>query len=113
MLKNVDALGIKVFVMEIDGKIEGFISIARLGKDCSMVINENTNLEIQGMTEKLWYLGLEATKEFGEFSNDGNGGSPKDGLYRYKESHKPVMLIPKMAVRLNDKSSIDYSMFDK
>ena len=98
MMKLIKELGLRVFVMEVDGKIEGFITIAKLGKDCSMVINENTNLEYQGMTEKLWYLALGATSDFGEFSNDGNGGNEKDGLFRYKMSHNPVLLIPKVTV---------------
>lgn len=114
MMKHVKELDIDMFVMEIDGIVEGFISVSKLGSDCSIIINENTNLEISGLAEVLWYNALEATEHYGEFSNDGNGGDEKDGLYKYKMSHRPYMLIDKVVAIANKKKEpINYSIFKK
>lgn len=105
-LANRDVLGNRVFVIEVDGVIQGFFILARLGNNCSLVINENTNLEFEGLTEYLWYESLRRSTDLGEYENDGNGGPHGDGLYNYKMSHRPVMTIPKMGVRMNKSGDI-------
>lgn len=113
MIDNYKDTGLKIFVCEIDGIIEGFITICKLGNDCSCVVSENTNKEISGLAEFCWYEGLRATEDLGEFSNDGNGGGVGDSLYKYKLSHNPVLILEKRLCIMNkSKEKIDYSIFN-
>ena len=83
-----------VVVAEMDGKIEGYISFTPLGNNVLAVVNEHYNLDIQGLCETMWYLGLDfdEVKRMGEYENDGNGGPDDSGLYRYKMSHNPISM---------------------
>lgn len=113
-LMNRDALGTRVTVIEVDGVIQGFFIMAKLGHNCSLVINENTNLEFEGLTEYLWYESLRMNSDLGEYENDGNGGKKNDGLYRYKMSHRPVAVIPKHGFILNASGScVSKAVFKK
>ena len=83
----------RIFVGVIDGNIEGFIVIVPLCKDTKCVLIEYTNLEIKGLAETLWYEGLKLTTDLGVYENDGTGGEETDGLFFYKNSHRPVNFV--------------------
>jgi hypothetical protein len=104
MIKYRKELGIRTMVAEVDGIVEGFLTISKLCDNCSVVITENTNLKFQGMTELLWYESLKMNLDLGEYEDDGNGGlNKKDGLYRYKASNNPVDFVDKFIISYKGK----------
>lgn len=101
-----EELDLSIKVIEIDGNVEGYLTMTPLCKDCSVIINENTNLDFKGATELLWYTSLSENIDMGSFSNDGNGGKPTDnnndnGIYKYKMSHNPHYMVDKCAIKVN------------
>ena len=112
LFRQYDKLDTKAFVMEVNGNIEGVITLARLASDCAVTINETTNVEFQGMTEKLWHEGVKATADFGEYTNDGNGGKHTDGLYAYKSSFNPVQMNKVVGASFMGKNNeLDFTVF--
>lgn len=110
-LKLYKELDVRFFVLEINNKIEGYFSIAKLGKNCSVVVNENTNTNFVGISEYLWRESLRLSTDLGEYENDGNGGDNKSGLYFYKTSFNPIALIEKLDVdvnKTNEKPSLEF-----
>lgn len=102
----------RIFVATIDSKIEGFIVIVPLCKDTKCVLIEYTNLEIKGLAEFLWYEGLRNTQDIGTFENDGTGGKETDGLFFYKQSHRPIDFVETYECKLNkSKKMINKSIF--
>lgn len=91
------------FVCAINGKVEGIIVLTPLCKDTCSVLLEYTNLNIVGMTEFMWYESLRNVNYL--YENDGTGGPDSDGLFFYKNSHKPIMFLETRTISLNKKGS--------
>lgn len=94
-----------IFVGVINDKIEGFIVIVPLCKNTKCVLIEYTNVDVRGLAEFLWYEGLKNTNAVGEYENDGTGGSEKDGLFFYKNSHRPIAFLETHSINLNKRGS--------
>lgn len=101
LFENIDFLGIYVYVMEIDGSIEGFTISGKFCDNCSILVSLNTNFEIKGLAEAIWYETLKATRSLGKYTNIGSGGKPTHGLYKYKKSFNPIVMIEKPSLLLN------------
>ena len=106
-IKNVDALKYRIVVAEVDEKIQGFLMVSPHCKNTLCVVMENTNVELKGLTECLWYESLRLNQDMGEFENDGGGYTPKHGLYHYKASHRPIMMLELSSV------GVDRNVFPK
>lgn len=91
----------KIFVGIINGNIEGFIIIVPLCKNTKCVLSEYTDVDIKGLAETMWYEGLRRTTDLGEFENDGTGGPDDDGLFQYKNKHKPIGFLEACEFILN------------
>ena len=91
------------FVCVINGKVEGIIVLTPLCKDTCSVLLEYTNLDIVGMTEFMWYESLRNVNYL--YENDGTGGPDSDGLFFYKNSHKPIAFLETRTISLNKKGS--------
>ena len=95
-LENYKRIGGRMLACEIDGKIKGFLSMFPLCKDTCVVMTRNSDNNVKGLAEFLWYECLRFNKDMGPYENDGNAGAETNGLYHYKMDHIPVALIDKV-----------------